>query len=76
MDEDQITLKGLLTQSKTKYLNVAVTGCDQKNLEEGVTCATEKEQDEYLHGLVFTASIKTNYVAYEDIDRPIRSHLY
>ena len=55
MDEDQITLKGLLTQSKTKYLNVAVTGCDQKNLEEGVTCATEKEQDEYLHGLVFKA---------------------
>ena len=57
MDEDQITLQGLTGSSHTitKMLMVLINGCDHNNLEEGVTCATEEEQDEYLHGLVFKA---------------------
>lgn len=59
-----------------KYLRVLVSGCDQKKLPAGQMCATEAEQDAFVNSTVFSLWIKTNFVVFDDIEKPLHQHLF
>jgi len=69
-------LKGIRSDSEHNFAVLNVRACDPAYPPEGSTCATEAEIDAYMETKMLLLWVKTNYIAFDDIDKPLHSHFF
>jgi len=76
-DYEMMNLMGLVNNANSfNMIAFSLEACDPASPPEGQTCASEAEIDAYIQTKVLSVWVKTNYVVFQDVDKPIHSHFF
>ena len=74
-DAESIKLIGDESKSLRRIFWISIEECRDSSLPEGEACASQEESDAYLTSKVIEIHMKTNYIDYNNMTAPIKSHL-
>ena len=74
-NSDFVNFYGLNLMKSYSFIAVMIKACDPNEPPVGDTCASEREIEEYISRKVLEIWVKTNFVDYDDIDKPVHSYL-